>query len=302
MGTPDFAVPSLEALIEAGHEVVGVVTAPDKPAGRGRQLTGSPVKEAALRHHLPVWQPEKLRDPGFLHSLEQAHADLFVVVAFRMLPEVVWKMPPRGTLNLHASLLPDYRGAAPINHVIINGESRTGITTFFIEKEIDTGHILLQAETPIPPEWNAGDLHDHLCAMGARLVVQTVDALEKGQLKAVPQQESDALHAAPKIFREHCKINFSENAGTIHNLVRGLSPYPAAWCEAGGQTVKIYRTALTGNPSKPAVPGTVRSGKGVLEVATGDEWLAIEELQPEGRRKMETQAYLAGHTPPDQFS
>lgn len=302
MGTPDFAVPSLEALIEAGHEVVGVVTAADKPAGRGRQLTGSLVKEAALRHHLPVWQPEKLRDPDFLHSLEQAHADLFVVVAFRMLPEVVWKMPSRGTLNLHASLLPDYRGAAPINHAIINGETRTGVTTFFIEKEIDTGQILMQEETDIPAEWNAGDLHDHLCAVGARLVVQTVDALEKGQLKAQPQQESDALHPAPKIFREHCKIHFAQSAPSIHNLVRGLSPYPAAWCTAGDHSVKIYRTALTGSPCQSVDPGTVRISKGVLEVATGDEWLAILELQPEGRRKMDVQAYLAGHTPPDHFA
>jgi methionyl-tRNA formyltransferase len=299
MGTPDFAVPTLESLIRAGHEVRAVVTAADKPAGRGRQLQSSPVKQAALNHSIPVLQPEKLRDPDFLQALSGYEADLFVVVAFRMLPEVVWQMPPKGTINLHASLLPDYRGAAPINHVLINGETETGATTFFIEKEIDTGQILLQYNTPISPEWNAGDLHDHLSIKGADLVVETLAGLEAGMLQPRPQDISLALHAAPKIFRETCKLDFHQPASALHNLVRGLSPYPGAWCTANGMVVKIYKTAPAMMFSAPPVPGKVlKSGKHLL-VSGKDAWLEILELQPEGKKRMEASAFLLGHDLPE---
>lgn len=296
MGTPDFAVPSLEALVQAGHEVCGVVTIPDKPAGRGRQLSESPVKIAAQKLNIPVLQPEKLRDPEFQSKLSDLGADLFVVVAFRMLPESVWKIPARGTINLHASLLPNYRGAAPINHVIINGETQTGATTFFIEKEIDTGNILLQYKTEIPANWNAGDLHDHLSIQGATLVVETVDALEAGKLKAVAQVESQALHAAPKIFREDCKINFNKTQVQVHNLIRGLSPYPAAWCLDSGKVLKLYKTALENNRPEPPLPGKVIQENGKIWVSTSDGWLEILELQAEGRKKMDAKSFSLGHS------
>ncbi len=296
MGTPDFAVPTLQELGAARHEICGVVTIPDKPAGRGRKLSESPVKLAAQELNIPILQPEKLKDPDFQRKLADWNADLFVVVAFRMLPESVWKMPPRGTVNLHASLLPDYRGAAPINHSIINGETETGATTFFIEKEIDTGQILLQYKTPIPADWNAGALHDHLSIAGAKLVVQTVDALEAGKLKAVQQEEQKAIHTAPKIFREHCKIDFTQPRLSLHNLVRGLSPYPAAWCLDQEKILKIYRTEMDSLRSEKPNPGKVIQEQGKIWVSASDGWLEIMELQAEGRKRLDAKSFLLGHS------
>lgn len=299
MGTPEFSVPTLDLLLKAGQNVCAVVTAPDRPAGRGRQISMSPVKEFSLAHNIPVLQPEKLRDPEFLNALAAYKADLFIVVAFRMLPEIVWQMPPRGTINLHASLLPDYRGAAPINRVIMNGETRTGATTFFIEKEIDTGNTLLQYETEIPENWNAGDLHDHLKIKGAELVVQTVQALEKNQISGKPQDISLAQHTAPKIFREDTRIHFTSTAKDLHNLVRGLSPYPAAWCMAGDKVLKIYRTSLAENREENIQPGKVIQTQNRIWVSASDGWVEILDLQPEGRKRMETKAFLSGYSLPE---
>ncbi len=235
MGTPEFAVESLKALVKQDYNVVGVVTAPDKPAGRGYKLQPSPVKRYALEQGLPLLQPEKLRDPGFLEELRGWKADLQVVVAFRMLPEVVWKLPPKGTFNLHSSLLPRYRGAAPINWAIINGESETGVTTFLLSHEIDTGHIIFQERTAIEETDTAGSLHDRLMAMGARLVLKTVDAITEGTAHPIPQSElvSDetVFTPAPKIFTEDCRIDWSRSVLEVYNHIRGLSPYPAAWTE-----------------------------------------------------------------------
>ncbi len=263
MGTPEFAVESLKALVEQSYKVVGVVTAPDKPAGRGYKLQPSPVKRYALEQGLPLLQPEKLRDPGFLEELRGWNADLQVVVAFRMLPEVVWGMPPKGTFNLHASLLPRYRGAAPINWAIINGESETGVTTFFLSHEIDTGQIIFQEKTAIEETDTAGSLHDRLMAMGARLVLKTVDAISEGTAPSIPQSElvSDetALTSAPKIFTTDCRIDWRRSAREVYNLIRGLSPYPAAWSilyPGGGEEplrVKIYACEIVGGIGQGAV-------------------------------------------------
>ncbi|MCX7987518.1 MAG: methionyl-tRNA formyltransferase, partial [Bacteroidales bacterium] len=232
MGTPEFAVPSLKILHESRHDVVAVVTAPDKPAGRGMKIQQSPVKIYALDHSLPVLQPVKLKDPDFIKHLAEYKADLFVVVAFRMLPAEVWQMPPKGTVNLHASLLPQYRGAAPINWAIINGECVTGVTTFFIEQEIDTGQIIFSEKVDIDPNETAGELHDKLMNIGAKLLLKTVDAIETGAFQPIPQNvisEIAPLKIAPKIFKDTCKINWNQSATHIHNLVRGLSPVPAAF-------------------------------------------------------------------------
>src|SRR5690606_27214075 len=232
MGTPEFAVTSLAALLDAGNDIVAVVTAPDKPAGRGRKLHQSAVKEYALTMGLPVLQPEKLRNPNFLAELRALQADLQVVVAFRMLPEVVWDMPPHGTVNLHASLLPHYRGAAPINHAIINGESKSGVTTFLLQHEIDTGHMLFQEEVGIDENDDAGVLHDKLMNKGAELLVKTIQAISENNTNPIPQNSvkpAEVLQTAPKIFKEDCKINWEDNTDKIYNLIRGLSPYPAAF-------------------------------------------------------------------------
>ena len=225
-GTPDFAVESLDAIMQSHHEVAAVVTVPDRQAGRGQKVVYSPVKQYALDHDLPLFQPEKLRDPQFLEQLKTFQADMFVVVAFRMLPEAVWNMPPHGTFNLHASLLPRYRGAAPINHAIINGDTMTGVTTFLLNHQIDEGKILLQAETPITPNDNAGTLHDRLAAMGRELVVKTLDGIEAGTLTPRPQEGTPT--AAPKIFKDDCFIDFNRPARQVVDFIRGLSPYPAA--------------------------------------------------------------------------
>ncbi|RMG27364.1 MAG: methionyl-tRNA formyltransferase [Bacteroidetes bacterium] len=299
MGTPEFAVPSLRILHQAGYDIAAVVTAADKPAGRGRKLRPSAVKSYATAHHIPVLQPLKLRKPDFLHALQGLQADLFVVVAFRMLPQQVWSMPRLGTFNLHASLLPDYRGAAPINWVIINGESRTGLTTFLIDKHIDTGNILLQTPIDIPFHWTAGDLHDHLMEEGARLVLQTARGLEAGTLTPKPQDERLFIHKAPKIFKEDCHINWQAPALRVYNFIRGLSPYPTAWTTLNGQVLKLFRaTMVEGNKLLPA--GSLRRGPEgeSLLVACQDAWLQIEELQLEGKKRMPTSHFLRGYKGP----
>ncbi len=296
MGTPDFSVPCLDKILQAGYEVTAVVTAPDRPSGRGRKLRPSPVKQYALEHGLTVLQPEKLRDPEFHAQLETAAPDLMVVVAFRMLPEVVWSMPSIGTFNLHASLLPDYRGAAPINWAIINGETKSGATTFMIDKKIDTGNLMLQQEVEIPAEWTAGDLHDSLMIMGADLVLETVKGLEAGTLEAKPQDESLFKNKAPKIFKEDCEINWEQPARTVYNLIRGLSPYPTAWTAYGDQSVKIFLAQLTHEPTQETEAGTVRisDDRSQLFVACADEWLEIVSLQMPGKKRMPTADFLRG--------
>lgn len=295
MGTPDFAVPSLEILIAAGYPVVGVITATDKMGGRGgKKLLESAVKKCAVKHGIPVLQPEKFRNEDFLAELKALKADLQIVVAFRMLPTVVWDMPPLGTFNLHGSLLPKYRGAAPINWAVIRGEQETGCTTFFLKQEIDTGDILLRHRIPIGPNDTAGDVHDRMMLEGAELVLQTVQLIQSGdyELKA---QDSSAATSAPKIHRDTCQINWSQPVRTVHNFVRGLSPWPAAWTTLNGDTLKIVRgKAETANHDK--APGTVISdGKERLRVACSDGYLHILELQAAGRRRMDVKTFLLGN-------
>lgn len=300
MGTPDFAVASLRALHASCHQVVGVITAPDRPAGRGRKLRPSPVKEFALQEGLPVLQPEKLKDPDFLKALAQWNADLQVVVAFRMLPEVVWAMPPLGTFNLHASLLPQYRGAAPINWAIMNGESETGVTTFYINQEIDTGSLLLQRSTPIGPQDTAGSLHDRLMAIGAELVVETSDLIAKGEARPRPQPSVDGLRNAPKIFREDCHLRWEQPAQGIHNHIRGLSPYPGAWAYLhNGETqqiVKVYRARIS-KEALTLAPGALVQENGKLYAGTSDGVLELLEIQLEGKKRMPVSDLLNGFQP-----
>lgn len=302
MGTPDFAVESLRALVENGYNVVAVVTMPDKPAGRGHKLQYSPVKQYALQHNLPLLQPEKLKDEQFLTELRSYNAHLQIVVAFRMLPQVVWSMPPMGTFNLHASLLPQYRGAAPINWAVINGETETGVTTFFLQHEIDTGHIIFQEKTPIDPNENVGTVHDRLMMMGAKLVVRTVDAILEGNVPQTPQEElaEGELKPAPKIFKDTCRMDFSKTVCELHNFVRGLSPYPAAWTELvlPGQTepsmVKVYE--VRPEPSCHNLPvGTLETDKKTfLRVAASDGYLYLKELQLPGKKRMKVADLLNG--------
>ncbi len=296
MGTPEFAVPALEALLADGQSVVAVVTAPDKPAGRGQQLSVSPVKACALAHGLPVLQPEKLRAPAFLEALRGFAADLQVVVAFRMLPEVVWAMPPLGTFNLHASLLPQYRGAAPINWAIMHGETQTGVTTFFLQKEIDTGDLLFQESEPIHPDDNAGTLYERLRQRGAGLVVRTVRAIAEGTVQPVPQPAVADLRLAPKIFREDCQVRWAQPAGQVVNFVRGLAPYPSAWTEVRGQPCKLFRMAAL-PAAEPLPPGEwATDQKSFWHVGTTDGRVAIEELQMAGKRRMSITEFLRGYT------
>jgi len=297
MGTPDFAVASLDGLIEAGFDIAGVITAPDKPAGRGLQPQQSAVKKYALDRGLHVLQPEKLKNPEFLQQLAALQADLQVVVAFRMLPEVVWSMPPMGTYNVHASLLPQYRGAAPINWAIINGEKETGVTIFKLKHEIDTGDILLQKKIPIEAGDTAGTLHDKLKSEGAHLLVQAVQDLASGSIKNIPQSDlpvpDQALKHAPKIFTETCKIDWTNGADEIDNLVRGLSPYPAAFIELYGKKIKVYRVE-TGDQTNLA-PGSVETDKkNYLKIASGNKLVSIKELQLEGKKKMGIEDFLRG--------
>lgn len=306
MGTPAFAVASLDALVQAGCNIVAVVTAPDKPAGRGMQLQQSAVKQYAVAHALPVLQPVKLKDPAFLESLQQLQPDVQVVVAFRMLPEIVWNMPPRGTINLHGSLLPHYRGAAPINWAVINGETTTGVTTFQLQHQIDTGNILMRKSMSIGPNETAGEVHDRMMHIGAELLLETVKGIAAGTLQAMPQEQlleqaTQPVHHAPKLFTETCHINFQQPVAVVHNLVRGLSPYPGAFTSLHGKMLKIYRSGI--ETTQPAeTPGTVVSDRQkVLKFACTDGYLLAQEIQLEGKRKMQIADFLRGyhwpHTP-----
>ena len=306
-GTPEFAVPSLDRLVADGHELAAVVTMPDKIAGRGHRLIQSDVKKYAVEHGLKVMQPEKLKNPEFLAELQSLQADLFVVIAFRMLAEAVWAMPPKGTFNLHAALLPKYRGAAPINRAIMNGETETGVTTFFLNHDIDTGSIIDQQRIDILPEDNVGTVYDRLMVLGADMVSKTVRDIENGCVEPIPQPEGEFI-PAPKIFKEDMAIHWDRPAVQIHNQVRGLSPYPAAFSALellnhATMDVKIFTTALTDEPctgnedSTGIVPGDVRIEKKRLLVATSDHWLEIAELQPAGKKRMAASAFLLGYTP-----
>lgn len=302
MGTPDFAVESLRCLVEGGYNVVAVITMPDKPVGRhGSVLQPSPVKQYAVEHGLKVLQPEKLKDEAFVEELRALKADLQIVVAFRMLPEVVWNMPPMGTFNLHASLLPQYRGAAPINWAVVNGDKETGITTFFLKHEIDTGEVIQQVRIPILEEDNVGDVHDKLMMLGGKLVVETVDNILAGTVKSIPQEEmvtDEPLRPAPKIFKDTCRINWNQPVATLYNFVRGFSPYPAAWTElhlnGNVQTVKIYEaTKMPGAVNCPV--GTVMTdGKSELKIAAADGFLVVRSLQIAGKKRMNVKDFLCG--------
>lgn len=304
MGTPEFAVASLDALLQAGCHIVGVITAPDKPAGRGMKLTESAVKKYAVEKGLPLLQPEKLKNPEFLEALSAWKADLQIVVAFRMLPEVVWNQPPLGTVNLHGSLLPKYRGAAPINWAVINGEKETGVTTFRLKHEIDTGNILLQESFPIGPNETAGEVHDRMKEIGAALLVKTVQGLATGELKDSPQQEwtteaLDQLPHAPKLFTDTCRIDSSKTAAEVHNLIRGLSPFPGAFTTLEGKTLKVYNSRLP--DTMPTNLHTVdegrfvTDGKAILALQCNSGIVLISELQLEGKKRMATEDFLRGY-------
>lgn len=302
MGTPEFAVASLRALVEDGWNVVGVVTTPDKPAGRGQKMSISAVKEYALEQGLPILQPEKLKDEAFLQELKSLQADVQVVVAFRMLPEVVWNMPPKGTFNLHASLLPQYRGAAPINWAIINGEKETGVTTFFLQHEIDTGNIILQKKTPIGDDENIGELYDRLMGIGSNAVLETMERIVAGNVQTTPQPESENLKPAPKLFKETCKLDFSDTVENVRNKIRGLSPYPAAWMDltlADGTktTMKVFeaQTDIQDGTSDEKEFGSLETdGKSFLRVKCGNGWLRLHDVQIAGKKRMNVKDLLNG--------
>ncbi len=295
MGTPEFAVPSLEILLENKFNVVAVITAADKPQGRGQKLTPSPVKECAMKYSVPVLQPTNLKAPEFIEELKSYQANLQVVVAFRMLPEVVWSMPSLGTFNLHASLLPQYRGAAPINWAIINGEKETGVTTFFLKHEIDTGSIIFQEREPIFEQDDAGTLYERLMEKGGQLVLKTVKSIEADDFPSLPQPETQEAKHAPKIFKETCEINWDQSNEKLRNFVRGLSPYPAAWTTLNGKTYKIYRISPA-EYKKESRPGEIATdNKSYLYVRTADGWISVDELQPEGKKKMSIQEFLRGN-------
>lgn len=298
LGTPDFAVASLEALCSAGLNVVAVVTAPDKPAGRGMELRQSAVKVAALKRNIPVLQPQRLKDPSFLSELKSFQADIQVVVAFRMLPELVWNMPPMGTINVHASLLPQYRGAAPINWVLINGEKVTGVTTFKLQHEIDTGNILLQEKIAIAPNEHAGTLHDRMMHTGAELLIKTIAAINENRITPLPQTMVDeTLKHAPKIFTETCLINWNDTTNHIYDLVRGLSPYPTAFTFLEGKMMKIF-TAEKEFVQHNDIVGTVHTDyKSILKFAAVDGYLRILSLQIEGKKRMAIEDFLRGYRP-----
>jgi methionyl-tRNA formyltransferase len=302
MGTPEFAEFTLRRLVEDGYNIVGVVTMPDKPIGRhGSVLQSSPVKKYAIEQGIPVLQPEKLKDPLFIEQLRALKADLQIVVAFRMLPEIVWSMPRLGTFNLHGSLLPQYRGAAPINWAIINGDKETGVTTFFLKHEIDTGDIIHQARIPILPTDNAGTLHDKLMELGANLTVKTLDDILSGNVKQIPQDQIPAqeLRPAPKIFKETCRINWNQPTEKVHDFIRGLSPYPAAWtvlhsADGTEHDFKIYAAQpVTDAPAQ--TPGTITcDGRKTLCVSTSDGALRLTEVQIAGKKRMDICAFLCG--------
>lgn len=304
MGTPHFSVGILEAIQTAGIAIAGIVTVADKPAGRGQLLHESPVKQFGVQHQIPVLQPVKLKDPEFLSDLQALHADVFVVVAFRMLPAEVWKMPAKGTFNLHASLLPDYRGAAPINWTIINGDSETGLSTFFIDEEIDTGNVIKQIRMPISENESAGELHDRMMIEGGKLVVDTLNAIADGSIVPVPQAEFTGVQKrpAPKLFKENTQINWEASPQTIHNLVRGLNPYPAAWTtwqnsKGERKNVKVFQTRI----SEQAGNGTGKlvSTKTQLFIDTTEKQIEVLEFQLEGKKKMSAKEWLVGNQAAD---
>lgn len=297
MGTPDFAVGILDSILKNNYEVVGVITAADKPAGRGQKIKYSAVKEYALANNLNLLQPTNLKDESFLAELKSLNANLQVVVAFRMLPKVVWEMPKLGTFNLHASLLPNYRGAAPINWAIINGETKTGVTTFFIDDKIDTGAMILSAETAIDPNENVGQLHDRLMHLGSETVIKTLALLEKGQVQTTIQTDTDDIKTAYKLNKENCKIDWNKSATEIHNLIRGLNPYPASWCFFTDKNqewnVKIYESKIS-TESHTHEAGTIISSKKELKIAVKDGFIQVLSLQFPGKKKMSTGELLNG--------
>lgn len=298
MGTPEFAVPSLEILIQKNYNVVAVITAPDRPSGRGRKLTPSPVKVCAQNHDIPVLQPEKLKDNVFLEELKSFNANLQVVVAFRMLPELVWSMPEYGTFNLHASLLPNYRGAAPINWAIINGEKETGVTTFFLDKEIDTGDIIFQEKTFIGPDENLESVYNRLMHLGAELVVKTVKEIATETPKTQIQKLESDTKPAPKIFKDDCKIDFSKTSEQVKNFIRGMSPYPGAWTEIDGITYKILRTDKVDASEFSSSPNNqpyITDNKNYLYFMTSDGYIAVREIQMQGKRKMSIEEFFRGN-------
>lgn len=298
MGTPEFAVPSLQILVEHHLNVVAVITAPDKPQGRGQKLQASPVKEFALQHHIPVLQPTNLKSPEFLQDLNALQANLQIVVAFRMLPEVVWAMPSLGTFNLHGSLLPQYRGAAPIHWAVINGEKETGVTTFFLKHEIDTGSIIFQEKEIIQEDDTVGTVYERLMHKGANLVLKTVRAIEAGNVQTFPQEEAITIRHAPKIFKETCEINWNQPGEAIRNFVRGLNPFPAAWAILAGKTYKIFKCSVAShvNTTVTIIPGHFQTDdKNYLYIKTNDGWLSIDEWQPEGKKRMTIAEFFRGN-------
>ena len=306
-GTPDFAVESLSRLVEGGYNVAAVVTMPDKPAGRGRQIQQSDVKRYAVEHDLPVLQPVSLKDETFIEDLRAFNAQLFIVIAFRMLPEAVWQMPPLGTFNLHASLLPRYRGAAPINWAVMHGDTETGVTTFFLKHEIDTGDVIQQRSCPIGRHDNVEAVHDRLMIMGADMVLETVDAIIAGTVKPIPQEQmltaGQQPTPAPKIFKDTCRVDWSRPAEDLYNHIRGLSPYPAAWTTmtddtGNSTTLKLYETGEpeTFNSGEKPVPGTIKADRKTLRIACADGWLHVLSLQQSGKKRMDTDAFLRGFT------
>ena len=298
MGTPEFAVASLAALNnDPNIDVSAVVTVADKPAGRGQKIRISAVKEYALEHGLPVLQPLKLKDPKFIESLLAFQAEAFCVVAFRMLPEIVWTMPAKGTINLHGSLLPNYRGAAPINRAVMNGETQTGVTTFFIEKEIDTGNVIAQAKMDISLNATAGGVHDEMMILGAELLRKTVLQMAANTAKAIPQEELMDIRQtkpAPKLFRKDCQINWNQHVSEVHNFVRGLSPFPTAWTHMDGKTLNIYKGTLSERPSQKKSPGTLFVENGQLFVATQDFDFELIDVQLEGKKRMPSTDFIRG--------
>lgn len=303
MGTPDFAVASLDALVQAGCKIVGVITAPDKPAGRGMKMTESAVKKYAAEKGLYLLQPEKLKNPVFIEELRALRADLQIVVAFRMLPEIVWNMPPLGTVNLHGSLLPQYRGAAPIHWAVINGEKVTGVTTFKLKHEIDTGDILLQKSFPIGEEETTGEVHDRMKMIGADLLVETVKGLAEGTLQKIDQsaivnRESTILKHAPKLFTENCQVNWNDEAAKIHNLIRGLSPFPGALSTLDGKILKIYRANKELVAHTQPAGNVLSDGKTFLKFACADGYIHIKDLQLEGKKRMLVEDFLRGYRLP----
>jgi methionyl-tRNA formyltransferase len=296
MGTPEFAVASLDALHNSEHEVVGVVTVADKPAGRGKQISMSAMKQYALEKNLPILQPEKLRNEEFLNELRSYNADLFVVVAFRMLPEVVWSMPPLGSINLHGSLLPAYRGAAPINWAIINGEKQTGVTIFFLQHEIDTGRVIRRETISIEENETAGELHDKMMIIGANALVSAVNEVADGIDNTVSQEElvagGETIKHAPKIFKEDCKIDFTKSLNEVHNFVRGLAPYPAAWTLLGDKTLKVYMGEM--EPGNTSDESFITDGKTFLKMTCSNGYYSLKELQLEGKKRMGIEEFLRG--------